>query len=269
MMDAQITDWDDAYANGAHIPGSADYPDMWARAAEDFRTGWQDTSLDAAYGVSDRQKLDLFFPIGTSRGLVIFVHGGYWLRFDKSFWSQFAEGALRHGWTVCLPSYDLAPAVGIGDITKQIGSAVMFAARRCEGPVRLAGHSAGGHLVTRMICDDTPLDEKTLARIENIVSISGLHDLRPLLRTQMNGSFSLSETGAADESPALRRKIADCPVTAWVGALERPEFVRQSRLLSDAWPATRFHAEPGKHHFDVIDALKDPDSELVRTLVSG
>ena len=269
MTDAETKDWDDAYANGAHIPGAADYPDRWARAAEDFRAGWPDKLLDTAYGSSDRQKLDLFFPQGMSRGLVIFVHGGYWLRFDKSFWSQFSAGALKQGWTVCLPSYDLAPDVGISDITKQIGAAVTFAAQRCGGPVRLAGHSAGGHLVTRMICDDTPLDEKTLARIENVVSISGLHDLRPLRRTQMNGSFSLTETGATEESPALRTKVSNCPVTAWVGAEERPEFVRQSRLLSETWSGTRFHADPGKHHFDVIDALKDPESELVRTLVSG
>ncbi len=269
MTQTEIKDWDDAYANGAYVPGAADYPDKWARAADDFRAGWPDKSLDLAYGTSDREKLDFFFPKGASRGLLVFVHGGYWLRFDKNFWSQFAAGSLSRGWTVCLPSYDLAPAVGIGDITKQIGSAVIFAGQSCDGPVRLAGHSAGGHLATRMICDDTPLAAATLKRVENVVSISGLHDLRPLRRTKMNEAFSLSEDGAAEESPALRAKIADCPVTAWVGARERPEFVRQSRLLSEAWAGTRFHEEPGRNHFDVIDALKDPDSELVRTLVSA
>nr|WP_319382295.1 alpha/beta hydrolase [uncultured Roseibium sp.] len=268
MTDADIKDWDDAYANGAHVPGSAAYPDIWASAAETFRAGWADTSLDVAYGTSDRQKLDLFHPQGISRGLVIFVHGGYWLRFDKSFWSHFAAGALQCGWTVALPSYDLAPAVSIGDITQQIGSAITFAAERQGGPVRLAGHSAGGHLVTRMVCDNSPLDAKTLSRLENVVSISGLHDLRPLRKTLMNDSFCLSEAAAAEESPALRTRKASCAVTAWVGAAERPEFVRQSRLLSEAWPGTRLHVEPDRHHFDVIDALKDPESQLVRTLLS-
>ena len=28
-----ITDWDDAYANGAYISGAADYPPKWAKAA--------------------------------------------------------------------------------------------------------------------------------------------------------------------------------------------------------------------------------------------
>lgn len=268
MTETEITDWDDAYANGAHIPGAAAYPEEWASAANAFRSGWPNKSLDAAYGPTERQRLDQFYPNGTSRGLVIFVHGGYWLRFDKTFWSHFAAGALMQGWTVALPSYDLAPTVGIADITQQIGSAVTFAAQNNAGPIRLAGHSAGGHLVTRMICDDTPLDRDTSGRVENVVSISGLHDLRPLRKTKMNEAFSLSETAAAIESPALQTKISNCPVTAWVGAQERPEFVRQSRLLAEAWPGTHFHAEPGRHHFDVIDALKDPESELVRALIA-
>lgn len=269
MTDADITDWDDAYANGAHVPGSAAYPDLWASAAEAFRAGWANTSLDVAYGVSERQKLDLFRPQGTSRGLLVFVHGGYWLRFDKSFWSHFAAGALQCGWTVALPSYDLAPAASIGDITRQIGSAITFAADQQDGPVCLTGHSAGGHLVTRMVCDNSPLDTKTLRRLENVVSISGLHDLRPLCKTSMNDSFCLSEAAAAEESPALRVKNANCTVTAWVGAAERPEFVRQSRLLSETWPRTRLHVEPDRHHFDVIDALEDPESQLVRTVLSN
>ena len=32
-----IDDWDDAYANGAHIDGAEAYPGRWAEAAEEFR----------------------------------------------------------------------------------------------------------------------------------------------------------------------------------------------------------------------------------------
>ena len=32
-----ITDWDDAYANGPHIEGAADYPTRWVERAEAFR----------------------------------------------------------------------------------------------------------------------------------------------------------------------------------------------------------------------------------------
>jgi hypothetical protein len=49
------------------------------------------------------------------------------------------------------------------------------------------------------------------------------------------------------------------PVTAWVGANERPEFVRQNRALFDMWRGFEtpmaIVEEAGRHHFDVIDGL--------------
>ena len=40
---------DDAYANAAHIPGGADYPDRWAAQAAAFR-GAARCELDLYYG---------------------------------------------------------------------------------------------------------------------------------------------------------------------------------------------------------------------------
>jgi hypothetical protein len=57
-------------------------------------------------------------------------------------------------------------------------------------------------------------------------------------------------------------------VTLWVGGQERPAFLWQARLLSEHWDCP-WHVEPGRHHFDVIDDLADPDSLLVDTLVGG
>jgi hypothetical protein len=112
------------------------------------------------------------------------------------------------------------------------------------------------------------LSADVLERIERVVSISGVHDLRPLRNTAMNASFRLSEEDAVAESPALKNTAIECPVSAWVGAAERPEFLRQSRLLAQSWPIASYHEEPDRHHFDVIDALKDPSSELTNTLLT-
>ncbi len=267
MSETQITDWDDAYANAAHIAGAETFPPRWAADAEAFRTTWQNKELDVPYGDKARNRFDLFSPSGQSAGLVVFVHGGYWLKFDKSAWSHFAAGALSNGWTVCLPSYEHASDVPISEITQQVGAAITAAAQRVSGPIRLTGHSAGGHLVSRMVCEDTPLAGPVAARVDRVVSISGLHDLNPLRNTQMNESFQLTEESAAAESPALKKRLGGFEVVAWVGEAERPEFIRQSRLLAEAWPNTRFEAAPGKHHFDVIDDLQDPRSGLGQALL--
>ena len=60
-------------------------------------------------------------------------------------------------------------------MTGQMARAVQAAAL-IPGPIRLSGHSAGGPLATRLICDDTALPPAILQRIEATLSISGLHD---------------------------------------------------------------------------------------------
>jgi acetyl esterase/lipase len=273
-MNVMIEDWDDAYANGAHIEGAADYPERWAEEALQFRqlmTQKQLAELDIAYGDSERQRLDIFRPEGKINGLVVFIHGGYWRAFDKSRWSHLATGSIHRGWSVVLPSYDLAPAVSISEITRQMGAAISKAASMVSGPIRLAGHSAGGHLVTRMICQDSPLAPSVLKRIDRVVSISGLHDMRPLLNTKMNDDFQMTEDEAVAESPALNQPIANVELVCWVGAEERPEFIRQSVLLANIWAGcgiqTSIHQAKDQHHFNVIDGLVDPQSALSRALL--
>jgi acetyl esterase/lipase len=170
-----------------------------------------------------------------------------------------------------MPSYTLAPDARIENITLQVGRAIARAAEQVAGPIRLAGHSAGGHLVTRMVCDDSPLLPALLERVEGLVSISGLHDLRPLQLTTMNQQLQLTSKSAALESAVLHRPAGQAQVVCWVGGAERPEFLRQSALLVEAWgragAKTQLVVDPGKHHFDVIDGLKDPQSDMTHTLL--
>lgn len=259
----QVTDWDDAYANGAHVPRAETYPDKWAADAQTFRVINPHEPLGRGH---------LFLPDGMPKGLAVFIHGGYWMKFDPSFWSHLAAGPLAQGWAVALPAYTLAPAARVAQMTREVVEAITQAATRVDGPIALTGHSAGGHLAARMICDDGTLPPAVARRISACVPISGLPDLRPLMNTAMNATLHLDAAEAQAESPALLRPLPGIPVTCWVGGAERPEFIRQSRLLADIWAglgaATDCVIDPGRHHFDVIEALTDPDSPLTRTLLA-
>ena len=264
-----ITDWDDAYANGAHIEGADGYPPRWSDAAAAFRASLGPRAeLDMPYGEGERQRFDLFYPEGAPKGLAIFVHGGYWMAFDKSAWSHLAAGGVAAGWAVALPSYTLTPAARITQITEEIGTAVETIATRIDGPIRLAGHSAGGHLVSRMVCQDAPVHAGIQDRIAHVLSISGVHDLRPLRRTRMNDTLRLDGAEAISESPALLAPVDGSRLTAWVGASERPEFIRQTELLANVWTGlgaeTRVVRDPERHHFNVIDGLADAGHALCR-----
>ncbi len=263
-------DWDDAYANAAHIQGGEAYPARWAAAAAAFRAELSAegrANLDVAYGSKDRNRFDLFRPDGPLQGLFVFVHGGYWMSFDKSSWSHLAKGPLAHGFAVAMPSYTLCPQASIPAIVGEIASAIVAAAEHCTGPLVLAGHSAGGQLVTRMVASPSPLPDDILARITMVVSISGLHDLHPLMKTAMNATLGITEEQALAQSPALLAPAHICRIEVQVGADERPEFLRQSQMLVDAWRAAgariNLTMSADRHHFDVIDDLSRPASAIL------
>lgn len=272
-MPRRITDWNDAYANAAHIAGGDNWPDAWVEPARKWREGSGDRArIDLPYGDAPRNRFDLFLPEGHPRGLVVFVHGGYWLALDKSYWSHLARGPIARGFAVAMPSYTLCPDIRIAGIAAEVASAIEVAAAHVAGPIFLVGHSAGGHLVSRMIAAPSPLAANIRARVAHTVSISGLHDLRPLMRTAMNTTLRIDEAEAATESPALLKPVPDARVTCWVGADERPEFIRQSELLANIWTGlgatTAIVRESGRHHFDVIDGLQDAEHPLTKILVS-
>ncbi|GAB4351651.1 MAG: alpha/beta hydrolase [Oricola sp.] len=269
----RVEDWDDAYANSANIAQGEKWPDAWVKAAADFRASVGGRAMTGiSCGDNPREQFDLFRPESDAKGLFVFVHGGFWLRFDQSFWSHLAAGAIARGWAVAMPTYPLCPEVRIRDIARSVSKAVEKAAAMISGPIRFAGHSAGGHLVTRLACGGTGLSGGVLGRLDRMLSISGVHDLRPMMKTAMNERLKLDLEEARAESPALLEPVVDVPVTCWVGANERSEFVRQNALLANAWRglglATEAVEEPDRHHFNVIDGLARPDSALAEALFS-
>ena len=211
--DGETAFWDDAYANGAYIEDGDAYPAKWASAAAGFRqamTAVGRAELDRPYGPLPRERFDLFLPDRPAVGAVVYVHGGYWMAFDKSSWSHLAAGALAHGWAVAMPSYRLCPDERIAGIVAEVGRAVSAVAARVAGDLRLVGHSAGGHLVSRLCCRDSPLPDAVRARVRHTVSISGLHDLRPvLIGVERGGNISEHASHYKDQSPDAEQCVLE------------------------------------------------------------
>lgn len=260
----QVHDWDDAYSNGIHIPGNERFQTFWEARSKSFRDAHRPESIGRG---------DLFLPDGPPQGLMVFIHGGYWLKGAPAGWSHLAEGALARGWAAILPGYPLAPEVRIRDITRHVAAEISAAAERVPGPIALCGHSAGGHLAARMICTDSSLALDTAARIKSCVPISPITDLRPLMSTQMNDVLKLDLAEAVSESPALLAPRMEIPLTCWVGGMERPEFIRQAKLLANIWAGlgapTDCVVDPGRHHFNIFEGLTRADSPLLNTVLGA
>ena len=262
---------DEAYANAVFIDNSEEIVADWIKKAECFRAKKLmsgTAKIDIAYGLSNRQKFDIFLPTVKPLGTVIFVHGGYWIDFDKSYWSHFASGVLANGYRCIIPSYDLCPTVKISDITCQIKDLICYVLKNYDGMISLTGHSAGGHLVSRMVSVEkwnrSKLKSDFLKRLNHVVAISPIADLRPLLKTSMNNKLNLNYAAAKKESPVFHTKMT-VPFTIIVGENERPAFLSQANYLSQTWSCSKLITK-GKHHFNVLDDLENERSGLVKLL---
>jgi len=265
-------DWDDAYQNGKYIAGGDAYLGMWEAKSEVFRQGLSRDRIAQGqpYGPHPREVFDLFLPEAKPKGVVIFIHGGYWQELDHRPWSHLAAGPIAHGWAVAMPGYPLCPEVSIADITKSIVQAVAAIGDRVAGEIIITGHSAGGHLTARMACDDIPLPHAS--RVRRYASLSGVYDLRPLTQTSLNEALQLTMASAAAESPALKTPRVGVDLLAWVGAKERPEFLRQNQLLANIWRGafakTKAVQAEGHDHFSVIGKLEEKNSALTKALLA-
>jgi arylformamidase len=198
--------------------------------------------LDLRYGPGPRMRLD-YFGVGPGTPLLVFIHGGYWRALEKEIFSFLAEPLLAAGISVALLGYDLAPAVALPGIAAEIaaalhwlpGAGLGFDPRR----VVLSGHSAGGQLAAWAALSEGALP--AALGLRGLLGVSGVYDLRPLLRTSIGASVALTPAQAEAGSPLLalarRRGELRFPARLVAGARETDGFIGQT--MGFAWCPTQ------------------------------
>jgi arylformamidase len=266
------------YNNRAAVPS---HPQFFARYIEMSRATVANLGprLDLRYGPGPKETLDLFVPASRPRGTFVFIHGGYWRSLDKADFSFVAAPLVEEDIAVAIVNYDLCPLVTVATIVDQSRRAILWLLR--EGPTLgaaidhmvIGGHSAGGHLVAMMFATDWSQYELPRTPFVAGVTLSGVHDLEPLVLSTMNADLRLDAEEARRVSPINFAPTTDAPLIVAVGADETSEFVRQSQLIFDAWPANRPRAMttpliiPDRHHFSVVLDHAEPQSELTRAML--
>ncbi len=257
--------------------GRPDYEETvipdWIHRSEQARESLSST-LDVRYGEGEKQKLDVFTCGDTSAPTLIYFHGGYWQRGDKSIYSYLAVPFTAAGVNVVVAGYDLCPDVSITQISQQAREAIVFVYQNSERHalnaqrITVMGHSAGGHITQMMMGTawrefDLPADT-----IKAGIPVSPLSFLEPVrLTAGLNSGIRMDEEEARLQSPMLHHQpVTDSPQLVVVGGAETDEFHRQASMYVDAFgSADRLieqYVVPDVDHFDELNVLASADSEF-------
>ncbi len=236
-------------------------------------------TLDVRFGPTVEETMDVFPAADPDAPILVFIHGGYWRRLSSKEFSLVARGPVALGITTVVTNYALCPKVTLPEITRQSRAAVAWL-YRSEHPIIgncnrifVAGHSAGGHQVARLLATDWETDYGLPADvIKGGFAISGLFDLRPLRYSWLQPMLQLSEEIVRNESPQFKLPRKSAPMIATVGGDETSEFKRQSSdyvaALKGAGLSADYYEQPGKNHFTAIDGFLDQSSDLCKRVRS-
>ncbi len=247
-------------------------PDWMARS--EAARGRLSCTLDVRYGEGEKQKFDVYSCGSNEAATLLYFHGGYWQRGDKSVYSFLAAPFVDAGVNVVVVGYDLCPVVTLTQISEQSREAVAAVYRRADEfginrkRIAVMGHSAGGHITEMMMATDWQLHSTDLPKnlIAAGIPISPLSLLEPVrLTAGLNAGIRMDEAEAESQSPMLNHPpITNAPQLVVVGGAETDEFHRQAQMYFDAFSNTERAMEiyfvPGVDHFDELNVLADTQS---------
>ena len=232
---------------------------------------------DQRYGEGPRQVADLFPATRPGAPIVLFFHGGFWRALSKDHVSYVAGPLVQAGAAVALPGYDLCPSVSLQTVVMEAKQALLWtrqqAARLNGDPDRIyvAGNSAGAHLAAMMLAEDWTRHGLARSPIAGAILVTGIYDLRAILRIQVNEDVRLSAADVPALSPQFLPLHCRVPTIVAAGAAEPPLWIEQSHRfaakLSAAGADVRLMEIPGLHHFSITQSLSDSNAPLTRAIL--
>ncbi|MBV8843369.1 MAG: alpha/beta hydrolase [Bryobacterales bacterium] len=146
---------------------------------------------------AEKHKLDLYLPKDkTNFATMVFVHGGSWRTGDRSLYAALGYYFARRGIAVAIPSYRLMPKYPHPAQMEDVAAAFAWVYRNSVDfgadatRIYVAGHSAGGHLVSLMAADHAYLEKHKIpaSAIRGVISISGVYDVRSTPAFEFDGN---------------------------------------------------------------------------------
>jgi acetyl esterase/lipase len=228
---------------------------------------------DVAYGPNERHRLDLFTAPGAQgRAVVLFVHGGGFVRGDKSTNENVGLWACRSGMVGVNMNYRLAPQHGFPAGAEDVAAAVAWlranVAEHGGDPERivLMGSSAGATHIAGYAAMPA-LHTGGEPGIRGLVLLSGAYDLPTFDDEAVLGAYFGDRSGWEAASPLSGLVTSALPVMVAVAEHDPPVSHRQAAIAFTALyerggRVPHLAYVPGHNHFTEVFHLNTGDRLL-------
>ena len=262
------------YNNRFHVPDFEKSLQLWETQSRLTEKKYR-SEYGIPYGNEPRECLDIFPSSKPGSKTLVFIHGGYWQKFDKNSFHFIAGAFAEYDITVVIINYPLMPAVSMDQVVASCRNAIDWVYKNIEQfngdpyQIYIAGHSAGAHLAVMLMTAEEA--ESSPSFIKGIFGFSGLYDLIPVQLSNINDVLKMDKETAIRNSPALMAPTKICPLQILVGGAETNEFLDQSRELYKNWkdkiPSIELLEIPGLNHFTILDSIIDKQSALHQVII--
>jgi acetyl esterase/lipase len=241
---------------------------------------------EVPYAGHDRQRLDVFRPQGArDADVVVFVHGGAFVRGDKRVTSEVYDNVLywfaRQGCVGFNIEYRLAPESqypgGATDVALAVAWVRAHAREHGGNPARifLIGHSAGGTHAAAYACDPVvrPAEGHGLAGLV-LISARVRADVRPdnPNAAAVKAYFGEDESLYEARSPVTHAANLDVPVFIAIAEHENPlldvygaELLHRVSIARGRAP--RFMRLPEHNHISIMAHFNTEEELLGREIL--
>jgi arylformamidase len=258
------------YNNRLHVPDFETYFQRWEKLSRETVEKYP-VIRDISYGDLSRECLDVFPSATGNSKTFVFIHGGYWQKFDKTNFHFIAKAFHSYGITTVLINYPLAPYATMDEIVASSRKAILWLQQNLAElngdphQMYIAGHSAGGHLAA-MLMEKEWAQNNTVDFIRGVCTLSGIFNLEPIQLSNLNAVINMTEGTALRNSAVQLIPLDSCPLLLCVGTDETKEFKSQSRELYNKWKNknsyTRLLQIPGINHYSIAETLLHQGSSV-------
>jgi len=241
-------------------------------------------ATDLAYGPHARHRLDVHAPTdarGPLRPVLLFVHGGGFVKGDKAIAGSFAHAnvcrwAVRHGFVGARMNYRLAPEAPWPAGGEDVGAALQWlrshVGRHGGDPqaIFLFGHSAGAaHVATWLV--QAGSSPAARAGVAGCLLLSGNYD--QTIGTPRAEYYGTDASRFAGQSTVDGLSRSSVPLLLGVAEYDPPDIARHTaRVLaacaSRDMPLPRFVQAEGHNHYTITHHLGTEDERLGAVLAA-